>query len=126
MSFLQKNRARLIGSGLAIGALYLYSTTRASTTSHIQGTDASLFKTAGVSNIEQRYSAGGATGTHTPGAAGTPRGKGDDVITKAEVNQNDAGTKAFEERIGGQRPEPGLVEKEWNKLHYGNTTGKSS
>ncbi|KAI9780802.1 MAG: hypothetical protein M1835_004426, partial [Candelina submexicana] len=61
------------------------------------------FHTTAVSSIEDRYSSGGATDTHTPGAA-TPTGNSRDMNPRTEKQQG-IGTEGFKEKIAGQRPD---------------------
>ena len=62
-----------------------------------------MLRTPAVQNIENRYSSGGATKDHTPGAA-TARGSYD----KTEGNvakETGSGTDRFKEKVGEQRPD---------------------
>lgn len=60
-------------------------------------------RTPGVSNIEKRWSSGGATPDHTPAVA-SPRGQPDQTIGKHE-GQHGYNTAHHEEKIGEQRPQ---------------------
>ncbi|KAI9704190.1 MAG: hypothetical protein M1836_007051 [Candelina mexicana] len=80
------------------------------------------FHTTAVSSIEDRYSSGGATDTHTPGAA-TPTGNSRDMNPRTDKQQG-IGTEGFKEKIAGQRPDPSAFDKAWNKAHYGAEKGK--
>ena len=62
-------------------------------------------RTTGVQNIEKRYSSGGASPSHTPGAA-TPRGKIDQVTGNQEKSKG-IGTPHYEEHIGDQKKQAG-------------------
>ncbi|CAD0087335.1 unnamed protein product [Aureobasidium mustum] len=74
-------------------------------------------------NIGARWSAGGGSDVHTPGAA-TPRGN----IENTQENQTNASgirSDHFQENQISQRPgEPGTFDKAWNKAHYGTEKGK--
>jgi len=59
-----------------------------------------LFTTSGVKNIENRFSAGGGTKTHIPGAA-TQLGSSANVETRAAKDQG-IGTDKFREKVGEQ------------------------
>ncbi|MCJ1470341.1 hypothetical protein MMC07_008986 [Pseudocyphellaria aurata] len=108
----------------------------------------SLFRTQGVKNIEDRYSSGGGSKHHTPGA-GTMRGNSEDVAPRADPGNDKSGmgSKEWRERIGDQTPEvssapgrgeigrsaadfsslrlqPSNFDKAWNKTHYGTEKGK--
>ena len=62
-------------------------------------------RTSGVENIEKRYSAGGASPTHTPAAA-TPRGKIDQVTGNVEKSKG-IGTPYYEQHVGDQKKQAG-------------------
>ncbi|KAI9818122.1 MAG: hypothetical protein M1827_000747 [Pycnora praestabilis] len=79
-------------------------------------------KTPGVSNIEDRFSSGGGTATHVPGAA-TPTGNKDNVTPRSERAQG-VGEEKFKEKIADQRPDPSTFDKQWNQMNYGNSKGK--
>ena len=61
-----------------------------------------LFRTPGVKNIENRYSAGGGAKTHLPGAA-TPLGDSERVDGNMDKHQGISSDK-FREQIGEQKP----------------------
>ncbi|MCJ1272178.1 hypothetical protein MMC22_012086, partial [Lobaria immixta] len=65
-----------------------------------------LFRTPGVQNIENRYSSGGGSKHHTPGA-GTTRGNSDDVAPRGDERNESSGmgSKEWKERIADQRPD---------------------
>ncbi|KAI4246584.1 MAG: hypothetical protein L6R40_001947 [Gallowayella cf. fulva] len=67
----------------------------------------SLFRTTSVTNIEDRWSAGGGGRNHTPGA-GTPLGKKDEVLGNM-TNHEGMGSPHHQEKIGEQKPEVSLV-----------------
>lgn len=55
-----------------------------------------------MQNIENRFSAGGGTKTHVPGAA-TKRGDSDQVESRAKGGGNQGiGSDKFREEVGGQ------------------------
>ncbi|KAI9724461.1 MAG: hypothetical protein M1812_000529 [Candelaria pacifica] len=61
------------------------------------------FRTTAVASIEDRYSSGGGTDTHTPGVA-TPTGYPKNVTAKTD-KQKGVGSEGFKEKIGGQKPD---------------------
>lgn len=61
------------------------------------------FHTPGVAGIERRYTTGGGA-PNAQTATATTRGKQDQVHGNQE-NHTGAGTPAWEEKIGGQRPD---------------------
>lgn len=63
-----------------------------------------LFRTQGVKNIENRYSSGGGSKHHTPGA-GTMRGNSDDVAPRGDERNEKSGMGSSEwrEKIEGQK-----------------------
>lgn len=62
-----------------------------------------IFHTPGVANIENRYSSGGGSKSHTPGAA-TKRGDPDHVEGNT-ANTQGIGSPKWQEQIGGQKPD---------------------
>ncbi|GAB7345245.1 hypothetical protein MBLNU457_3616t1 [Dothideomycetes sp. NU457] len=95
---------------------YLFFPTPASPTTN-------PFETQGSKNIGNRWSSGGGSDVHTPGAA-TKRGSYENT---AEPQQNPKGinTPHYQENQVSQRPgEPGPFDKAWNKSHYGTEKGK--
>lgn len=68
-----------------------------------------LFRTPGVKNIENRYSSGGGSKHHTPGA-GTTRGNSDDVAPRADERNESSGmgSKEWKEGIADQRADVSL------------------
>lgn len=62
-----------------------------------------VFHTPGVANIENRYSAGGGSKHHTPGAA-TKRGDSEQVEGNT-ANTQGIGSPQWQEQIGGQKPD---------------------
>ena len=66
----------------------------------------SILKTPGVQNIEHRYSSGGGSKDHLPGAA-TPRGNPDNVEGNTVKHQG-VGSTAFSENISSQKPNVGF------------------
>jgi len=82
----------------------------------------SILKTPGVQNIEHRYSSGGGSKDHLPGAA-TPRGNPDNVEGNTVKHQG-VGSTAFGENISSQKPDPSGFDKAWNKNNYGAEKGK--
>ncbi|MCJ1485919.1 hypothetical protein MMC06_006094 [Schaereria dolodes] len=67
-----------------------------------------ILRTSGVQSIEDRYSSGGASNTHTPGAA-TKRGNYEDVQSNTEKHQG-VGSDQFRDQVGGQKPR---VSEKW-------------
>ena len=59
------------------------------------------FRTPAVQNIESRYSAGGGSQTHLPGAA-TKRGDYDNVVPNIDSHKG-VGTKHFQEKVADQK-----------------------
>ncbi|KAG7002168.1 hypothetical protein G7Y79_00028g061890 [Physcia stellaris] len=102
------HQRKIIGVAVAAGALTFFNP----------------FRTPAVSAIEDRYSSGGASRNHTPGAA-TPRGKIDQVHGNQEKHAG-IGTPEWDEKIGGQKPneKPSAFDKTWNKTNYGSDKGK--
>ncbi|CAL8577028.1 hypothetical protein XPA_002884 [Xanthoria parietina] len=83
----------------------------------------SLFRTTGVSNIEDRWAAGGGGRNHTPGA-GTKLGARHEV-TGNQLETKGMGSPHHQEKIGEQKPEKGSkFDKAWNKSMYGSEKGK--
>ncbi|KAI4224506.1 MAG: hypothetical protein LQ349_007224, partial [Xanthoria aureola] len=82
----------------------------------------SLFRTTGVSNIEDRWAAGGGGRNHTPGA-GTKLGARHEV-TGNQLETKGMGTPHHQEKIGEQKPEGSKFDKAWNKSMYGAEKGK--
>ena len=64
---------------------------------------ASVLHTPGVQNIEKRYSSGGGSKDHLPGAA-TPLGKSDQVMGNTKT-QSGIGSEKYQEKIAGQKPD---------------------
>ncbi|KAG9553752.1 hypothetical protein KCU61_g4481, partial [Aureobasidium melanogenum] len=114
MSFWSRPRNLVILGGVLVGAAFI--PTPGSKTSNV-------FETQGTKNIGARWSSGGGTDVHTPGAA-TPRGN----IENTQENQTNASgirSEHFQEHQISQRPgEPGTFDKAWNKAHYGTEKGK--
>ncbi|MCJ1366290.1 hypothetical protein MMC16_005418 [Acarospora aff. strigata] len=81
-----------------------------------------LFSTPGVQNIENRFSSGGGTKTHIPGAA-TKRGDADNTVSSREGDHG-IGSDKFREKVGEQKPDPSGFDKAWNKMNYGQDKGK--
>ncbi|KAL9021643.1 MAG: hypothetical protein Q9185_001178 [Variospora sp. 1 TL-2023] len=82
-----------------------------------------LFRSYGVQNIENRYSAGGGSHNHSPGQA-TKLGDSSHV-TGNQIAPKGMGTPHYQEKIGGQKPEKGSqFDKSWNKAQYGSEKGK--
>ncbi|KAL2351804.1 hypothetical protein BJ546DRAFT_259638 [Cryomyces antarcticus] len=82
-----------------------------------------VFDTPASKSIGDRWSSGGGSTNHTPGAA-TKRGDKQDVMSN-QKNPSGMGSTHFEENVANQRPgEPGPFDKAWNKSHYGSEKGK--
>ncbi|KAL8985946.1 MAG: hypothetical protein Q9205_000456 [Flavoplaca limonia] len=81
-----------------------------------------LFRTPGVSNIEDRWAAGGGGRNSTPGA-GTKLGDRHEVLGN-QLGSKEMGTPHHQEKIGEQKPEGSKFDKAWNKSMYGAEKGK--
>ncbi|KAL8669482.1 MAG: hypothetical protein Q9168_005931 [Polycauliona sp. 1 TL-2023] len=82
-----------------------------------------LFRTTGVSNIEDRWAAGGGGRNSTPGTA-TKLGDRHNV-TSNQIDPKGMGSAHHQEKIGEQKPEKGSkFDKAWNKSMYGVEKGK--
>lgn len=68
-----------------------------------------LFRTPGVQNIENRYSSGGGSKHHTPGA-GTMRGNSDDVAPRGDEwnKKSGMGSAEWQEKIAEQKADVGF------------------
>ncbi|EGP86283.1 unnamed protein product [Zymoseptoria tritici ST99CH_1A5] len=81
-------------------------------------------ETFGSQNIADRYSAGGGSKTHLPGAA-TPRGEGNpDNVTSNQTNPKGVDTKHFKENHSDQKQDNSPAGKVWQNSMYGNDKGK--
>ncbi|SMQ52150.1 unnamed protein product [Zymoseptoria tritici ST99CH_3D7] len=70
-------------------------------------------ETFGSQNIADRYSAGGGSKTHLPGAA-TPRGEGNpDNVTSNQTNPKGVDTKHFKENHSDQKQDNSPAGKVW-------------
>ncbi|KAI7264377.1 hypothetical protein KC345_g8822 [Hortaea werneckii] len=86
-------------------------------------TPGNVFETPGVRNIGARYSAGGASDTHVPGAA-TKRG---DPSSKEAPNETPTGvdTPFFQERQAEQKVgTSGKLGSAYHAAHYGEPNSK--
>ncbi|KAI4148559.1 MAG: hypothetical protein L6R39_002747 [Caloplaca ligustica] len=81
-----------------------------------------MFRSYGVQNIERRFSAGGGSPSHTPGAA-TKLGDMSNV-TSGQEKSTGRGTPYHQEKFGEQRPEGGQFDKSFNKAQLGDDQGK--
>lgn len=99
-----------------------------------------MFRSYGVQNIERRFSAGGGSPSHTPGAA-TKLGDMSNV-TSGQEKSTGRGTPYHQEKFGEQRPEVswkgrdasagwrltflegGQFDKSFNKAQLGDDQGK--
>lgn len=79
-------------------------------------------QTTGVQNIERRYSSGGGSKNHLPGAA-TKRGHPDSVEGNTETAKG-IGSPHHEANYQGQKPDPSGFDKTWNRAHYNSEKGK--
>ncbi|KAI9670386.1 MAG: hypothetical protein M1817_004429 [Caeruleum heppii] len=86
---------------------------------------ASVFRTPGVKNIENAFSRGGGTKTHTPAIA-TKRGDSEHVTGGAANQDQKQGidSTSFQNKFGDQKPKPGLMGKAYNTFVYGSENGK--
>ena len=108
---------------LALAGTYLFYSTRAP---HMPSAPNPL-RTPGVRNIEQAYSNGGATSTHTPAYGGTQMGKRDhDGLKEGGAKGSSAKEGMQTEGIGEeQRPvQPGVVGEKLHEMEHGSKTGK--
>ncbi|CAF9924808.1 MAG: hypothetical protein ALECFALPRED_002837 [Alectoria fallacina] len=80
------------------------------------------FRSTGVENIEKRYSSGGGSKNHLPGAA-TKRGDPDSVVGNTETAKG-IGSPHHEAHIQGQKPDPSGFDKTWNRAQYNSDKGK--
>jgi len=80
------------------------------------------YKTQGVQNIEDRYSAGGGHPTHTP-AGGTQRGSSTNNESRAAGGHKGPDSEHFKENISSQQSEPVWPDK-FNEIQYNNPKGK--
>ncbi|KAF2015851.1 hypothetical protein BU24DRAFT_462071 [Aaosphaeria arxii CBS 175.79] len=58
------------------------------------------YKTQGIQNVEDRFTAAGGAGSHTPGVA-TKLGDAD-TTSRQDGGSKGAGTKSFQEKVGDQ------------------------
>ena len=106
----------------------------------------SLFRTTGVANIEATYTRAGGHANGLPGhahatdardeprATETESAAGDGketqgspqkgVLAKAKSSGTGTGSLRFEQTIGDQKPEPGVLGKAWNSVMMGSERGK--
>ncbi|MCJ1299404.1 hypothetical protein MMC08_002196 [Hypocenomyce scalaris] len=82
----------------------------------------SMLTTPGVRNVEDRFSAGGAKKSHTPGAA-TPTGSGEREDARTTKDQG-VGSNQYEKDVAEQRPDPGGLDKAWNTMHHKQERGR--
>ncbi|OAL06679.1 hypothetical protein IQ06DRAFT_288553 [Phaeosphaeriaceae sp. SRC1lsM3a] len=82
------------------------------------------YKTQGVQNIEDRFSAGGGHPTHTPGMA-TMRGTStsDNNESRTEGGHKGPDSEHFKKNISDQQSEPVWPAK-FNEIQYNNPKGK--
>ncbi|EAT88995.1 hypothetical protein SNOG_03790 [Parastagonospora nodorum SN15] len=80
------------------------------------------YKTQGVQNIEDRFSAGGGHPTHTPGYA-TKRGSSTDNESRTQDGHKGPDSEHFKENISSQQSEPVWPAK-FNEIQYNNPKGK--
>ena len=80
------------------------------------------YKTPGVQNIEDRYSAGGAHPTHTPGVA-TKRGSATENESRAQDGHKGPDSEHFKEKHSAQQSEPVWPDK-FYEIQYNNPKGK--
>ncbi|KAF2876406.1 hypothetical protein BDV95DRAFT_602393 [Massariosphaeria phaeospora] len=80
------------------------------------------YKTQGVSNIEQRWTAGGGTPTHTPGAA-TELGS-QSIEARQEGGHKGIGTQRFADDHSNQKDTEGLLPRKFKEAQYNDPRGK--
>ncbi|PSN65370.1 hypothetical protein BS50DRAFT_575402 [Corynespora cassiicola Philippines] len=80
------------------------------------------YKTRETQNIEDRFSAGGASPTHTPGAA-TPRGDSANVESGQMGASKGPDSEHFKQNISDQQSQP-VWPKKFYEQQYDNPKGK--
>ncbi|KAL5121887.1 hypothetical protein ACEQ8H_000102 [Pleosporales sp. CAS-2024a] len=80
------------------------------------------YKTQGVQNIEDRFSAGGGHPTHTPATA-TMRGSAQNNQSRTQDGHKGPDSEHFKENILSQQSEPVWPAK-FNEIQYNNPKGK--
>ncbi|KAF2702953.1 hypothetical protein K504DRAFT_463966 [Pleomassaria siparia CBS 279.74] len=81
------------------------------------------YKTRGVQNIEDRFSSGGATATHTPGVA-TQRGSPTSNESNAQDGHKGVGSEYFKENHASQKTDAGLYPEKFYEQQYNQPKGK--
>ncbi|KAF2178638.1 hypothetical protein K469DRAFT_599151 [Zopfia rhizophila CBS 207.26] len=84
------------------------------------------YKTREVQNVEDKFTAGGATPTYTPGA-GTRTGIGIGDTHNVEPRQTDnkgVDSSFFKDRLSDQKSEPGIFPEKFYEQHYNNPKSK--
>jgi len=114
---------QLLLAGVAIGAAYAYSSTRAPKP---PGTQPSFnpLRTPGVANVENAYANGGGTTTHQPAYGGSTQGsKGAEGLRQGGASGLSNGTKS--PGLGEeQRPtQSGVVGEKWKEMQSGSKSG---
>ncbi|KAF2094161.1 hypothetical protein NA57DRAFT_80578 [Rhizodiscina lignyota] len=80
-----------------------------------------IFSTPGTKQIEDRFSAGGGSDTHTPAQA-TPRGRPE--MTQGAAGSRGVDSKYFKENYASQLDDSGPVAKKLHESNYGQGKGK--
>ncbi|PSK43666.1 hypothetical protein C1H76_1581 [Elsinoe australis] len=123
MSGLFRPRNLAIAAGGGLAAFYIFPKTSAAKINPLN--------TTGTQNIEERWSAGGGSGKHTPGVA-TPRGASPDS-RNAELTGNDQikpkglPYNHYKDNISDQKVDvakPNKLTEKWWETHHGNEKGK--
>ncbi|KAF2797779.1 hypothetical protein K505DRAFT_322303 [Melanomma pulvis-pyrius CBS 109.77] len=81
------------------------------------------YKTRAVQNIEDRFSSGGATPTHTPGVA-TKLGSSTDNESRAAGGHKGPDSEHFKNHISDQKPDAGLYPEKFYEQQYNSPKGK--
>ncbi|OQO07450.1 hypothetical protein B0A48_07147 [Cryoendolithus antarcticus] len=112
-------RNLIIAAGVVGAGVYFFPRAAAKVTPN-----ANAFQTPGVTNIGDRFSAGGGSNTHTPGVA-TPRGNAA-ATTSNQETMNGVGTSAFEAKHGDMKSPKmdNTASKAYRNAMLGNDKGK--
>nr|POF18335.1 hypothetical protein CFP56_78336 [Quercus suber] len=108
----------LIGAGVVGAAVFLFPRTTAKA-----NPVGNVFDTPASQSVGDRYSAGGGSNTHLPGAA-TRRGDASQTHSSQETH-NGVGTPAFQDKHGDQKViETSSVGKAFHNAQYGELNDK--
>ncbi|KAF2281040.1 uncharacterized protein EI97DRAFT_429122 [Westerdykella ornata] len=86
-------------------------------------TEPNPFRTQGVKNIEDRYTAGGGMPNHQPGTA-TKAGDSSNVETRQQGVSKGPDSAEFAGKINDQKTEEGAFPDKFYQAQYGNPKGK--